>query len=120
MLEDVRMRRVGGSRVVYKEEVVRDAEEIIEVIREVSGGFTLLLVGRGGGKEMPLMSGLSAWSEYPQLGIIGDLLASTDFGSRVSTLVVQQQRWVAGNRLSENAGISKHAVPREEDEDEDD
>ncbi|KAK8959363.1 Cation/H(+) antiporter 15 [Platanthera guangdongensis] len=120
MLEDVRMRRVGGSRVVYREEVVRDAEEIIEVIREVSGGFTLLLVGRGGGKEMPLMSGLSAWSEYPQLGIIGDLLASTDFGSRVSILVVQQQRWVAGNRLSENASISKHVVLREEDEDEDD
>ncbi|KAK8949125.1 Cation/H(+) antiporter 15 [Platanthera zijinensis] len=120
MLEDVRMRRVGGSRVVYREEVVRDAEEIIEVIREVSGGFTLLLVGRGDGKEMPLMSGLSAWSEYPQLGIIGDLLASTDFGSRVSTLVVQQQRRVAGNRLSENASISKHVVPREEDEDEDD
>ncbi|KAK8916102.1 Cation/H(+) antiporter 15 [Platanthera zijinensis] len=119
MLEEVRMRRAGGSRVDYREEVVRDAEEIIGVIREVSARFSLLLVGRGDGKEMPLMSGLSAWSEYPELGIIGDLLASTDFGSRVSTLVVQQQRRVAGKGLSDNASMGKHLVAREEDKEED-
>ncbi|KAK8945484.1 Cation/H(+) antiporter 10 [Platanthera guangdongensis] len=46
MLEDVRMRWVGGSKVVYREEVVKDAEEIIEVIREVSGGVYFVAGGK--------------------------------------------------------------------------
>ncbi|KAK8965173.1 Cation/H(+) antiporter 15 [Platanthera guangdongensis] len=121
MLEEVRMRGDGGSRVVYREEMVRDGEGIVGVIKEVSGRFSLLLVGRGDRKEMSLMCGLSTWSEYPELGIVGDMLASTDFGGRVSTLVVQQQRWVAGNGLPENMSmVGKHVVLLEEDEDGDD
>ena len=30
------------------------------------------------------------WSEYPELGAIGDILASSDFSATVSVLVVQQ------------------------------
>ncbi|PKA59967.1 Cation/H(+) antiporter 15 [Apostasia shenzhenica] len=96
MLEEVRMRRADGSRVVYREEVVRDGEGTVGVIREISARFGLLVVGRGERKETTMTSGLSMWSEYPELGIVGDLLASTDFGGRVSTLVVQQQRRFAG------------------------
>ena len=44
------------------------------------------------GEEMssPLTAGLTDWSECPELGAIGDLLASSDFAATVSVLVVQQ------------------------------
>lgn len=38
--------------------------------------------------------GLSEWCEFPELGVVGDLLASTDLSSRVSALVVQQQHYL--------------------------
>ncbi|RWW60658.1 hypothetical protein BHE74_00032332 [Ensete ventricosum] len=88
--------RVDGERVVYREEVVKDGEKTMEVIRETSPQFSLLIVGRRAGKESPLTAAMSMWSEYPELGVIGDLLASTDLGSRASTLVVQQQARVMG------------------------
>lgn len=118
MMEDVRIRKSDGSRVVYREEVVKDGEGTVAVIREISVRFSLLLVGRGDGKETELTSGLSIWSEFAELGTIGDLLASTDFGGRVSTLVVQQQRRVAGNGQPESVRMGK-AVKNEVDEEDD-
>ncbi|XP_020577955.1 cation/H(+) antiporter 15-like [Phalaenopsis equestris] len=106
MLEDVRIRKADGSRVVYVEKVVRDGEGTVGVIREISGRFSLLLVGRGDGKETEMTSGLSTWSEFAELGTIGDLLSSTDFGGRVSTLV-QQQRRVAGSGAPETVRMGR-------------
>lgn len=37
-----------------------------------------------------MTAGLTDWSECPELGAIGDLLASSDQASIVSVLVVQQ------------------------------
>ncbi|CAL9748829.1 unnamed protein product [Musa acuminata subsp. burmannicoides] len=96
MLEHFQHQMVDRKRVVYKEQVVKDGEETVAVIRETSPEFSLLIVGRREGKESLLTSGMSIWREYPELGVIGDLLASTNFGGRVSTLVVQQQVRVTG------------------------
>ncbi|XP_009392089.2 cation/H(+) antiporter 15-like [Musa acuminata AAA Group] len=96
MLKQFQHKKVDGNRVVYREEVVKDGEGTVDVIHETSPEFSLLIVGRRAGKESPLTVGMSMWSEYPELGVIGDLLASTDCGSRASTLVVQQQVWVVG------------------------
>ena len=38
----------------------------------------------------PLTAGLTDWSECPELGAIGDMLASSDFAATVSVLVLQQ------------------------------
>lgn len=35
--------------------------------------------------------GLGTWSECPELGVVGDMLASPDFGITTSVLVMQQQ-----------------------------
>ena len=78
-------------RLAYIEKVVKDGEDMMEVIKSMSGTFSLLVVGRRYGIESQLTEGLSMWSEYPELGVLGDLLASTDFGANVSTLVIQQQ-----------------------------
>jgi hypothetical protein len=52
--------------------------------------FGLFIVGRGQGNISPLTAGLTDWSECPELGAIGDLLASSDFATIASVLVVQQ------------------------------
>ncbi|WOK97382.1 cation/H(+) antiporter 15-like [Canna indica] len=88
MLRRFHQERVDGQRVVYREEVVKDSEETVAIIRELSQDFSLFIVGC---RHESVMMQLSHWSEYPELGIMGDLLASTNFGDRVSTLVVRQQ-----------------------------
>ncbi|KAI4994738.1 hypothetical protein ZWY2020_034379 [Hordeum vulgare] len=55
-------------------------------------GVELLVVGRRAeSRELPLTAGISNWSEHLKLWVLGDLLTSVDFGSRLSMLVVQQQ-----------------------------
>lgn len=50
----------------------------------------LFIVGRGQGTMSPLTDGLTDWSECPELGAIGDLLASSDFETTASVLVMHQ------------------------------
>ncbi|KAG5052156.1 hypothetical protein JHK85_004697 [Glycine max] len=50
----------------------------------------LFIVGRGQGVISPLTAGLTDWSECPETGAIGDMLASSDFAATTSVLVVQQ------------------------------
>ena len=90
-------RHRDNDRVVYVEKTVEDAEGTASVVRSMSEKFDLLIVGRRGGDDKDLegsaalTSGLSDWSEFPELGVLGDMLASAEFASRVSILVIQQQ-----------------------------
>ena len=77
MVEEFRTGMVDGSLVVYRVEVVVDGEGTMAVIRPISCHFSLFIVGREG-KELRLMEGLLVWNVYLELGIIGDLLASTN------------------------------------------
>ncbi|THU58115.1 hypothetical protein C4D60_Mb03t10780 [Musa balbisiana] len=96
MVEKFQQEKVDGKRVVYREEVVKDGEGTVAVIRETSPEFSLLIVGRREGSDSRLTDGMLLWREYPELGVIGDLLASTNFSGRVSTLVIQKQVRVVG------------------------
>ncbi|KAJ3692606.1 hypothetical protein LUZ60_011701 [Juncus effusus] len=103
---------VDNQRVVYREDVVKRGDELVDAIRQTSGMFSLLIVGRnekkGKAKEScSIMAGLSAWSENPELGVLGDLLASTDFGCVVPTLVVQQQALI-GNCVQQSDDQVSH------------
>ncbi|KAI5435013.1 hypothetical protein KIW84_021734 [Lathyrus oleraceus] len=76
----------------YKEEVVRDSVEMINVLKSLEGCFDLVLVGRRHESESSLFSGLTDWNEYPELGTIGDMLVSSDSTFDGSVLVIQQQK----------------------------
>jgi Kef-type K+ transport system membrane component KefB len=94
-------RWVDDQRVVYSEHVVSGSDEMVAVIRAASPACDLLIVGRRADRpESPLTAGISDWSEHLELGVLGDLLTSTDFGCRVSTLVVQQQTRAAAGEIS--------------------
>ncbi|KAL6857172.1 hypothetical protein ACP4OV_018554 [Aristida adscensionis] len=95
-LQEFVRRWVDGGRVEYSENLVGGSDEMVAVIRKTSPSFNLLMVGRrADSPETPLTAGISDWSEHLELGVLGDLLTSTDFGCRVTTLVVQQQTMAA-------------------------
>ncbi|XP_022748191.1 cation/H(+) antiporter 15-like [Durio zibethinus] len=87
-ISNFRQTNATGNRAVYKEEILTDSAEACHFFRSIENEFDLILVGRR--TESPLLLGLSDWKEYPELGLIGDLLASQDFKGKVSILVVQQ------------------------------
>ncbi|XP_059627070.1 cation/H(+) antiporter 15-like [Cornus florida] len=91
LIDEVCYANIGNKGFLYREEVVRDGVGLASSITGFENGYDLFIVGRSH-QESPILSGLDAWSECTELGVIGDMLASTDFGSTSSVLVVQQQR----------------------------
>ncbi|CAK7330405.1 unnamed protein product [Dovyalis caffra] len=82
----------GNDRVVYREVVVSNGEETLAAIQALNNDNNeLWIVGRKQGINQVLLEGLSKWSENPELGVIGDYVASNDFSSTASVLVVHQQ-----------------------------
>ncbi|CAL5437039.1 unnamed protein product [Camellia sinensis] len=89
-IKEFRARTVNDS-IIYKEKVANNGEDTMAAIRSIDNTlYDLFIVGRGQGLVSPLTAGLTDWSECPELGAIGDLLASSDFAATMSVLVVQQ------------------------------
>ncbi|XVF16161.1 hypothetical protein REPUB_Repub10bG0007700 [Reevesia pubescens] len=74
----------------YKEELVSEGAETASVLRTLKNQYELVVVGRRHYDMSPLLSGLIEWNENKELGVIGDLLASSDFLGNTTILVVQQ------------------------------
>nr|DAD32611.1 TPA_asm: hypothetical protein HUJ06_011462 [Nelumbo nucifera] len=94
--------------VFFREEVVEDEEQMVKIIRSIHTSSDLILVGRRHTMESQIMAGIGEWSEYPELGVIGDILASSDTDGQFSVLVLQHhadQRAVVGswNHTSDTA-----------------
>ncbi|KAJ9145705.1 hypothetical protein P3X46_028054 [Hevea brasiliensis] len=81
-----------NERVIYREIVVKNGEETLAAIQAFNTSATdLWIVGRKQGINPVILQGLSNWSENHELGTIGDIVASHDFGSTASVLVIHQQ-----------------------------
>ncbi|KAL6341426.1 hypothetical protein AAG906_032545 [Vitis piasezkii] len=91
-LKDIKHSNLGFEQVNYLQRVVKDGPETALIVRSMTSQYDLIIVGRRHGVESPLTSGLTEWSEFPELGALGDLLAASDLDSNASVLVVQQQR----------------------------
>ncbi|KAL4384937.1 hypothetical protein GQ457_15G028120 [Hibiscus cannabinus] len=98
MLKDIKQIAVrNGCNIKYMEVVSMHGPQTAKTIRSLAGDYDVIIVGRRYGVESVQTMGLSEWSEFPELGVIGDILSSTDFDCRAIVLVVQQ-RHVDGNR----------------------
>ncbi|XP_058724315.1 cation/H(+) antiporter 15-like isoform X2 [Vicia villosa] len=83
----------NNDSIVYSEKEVRSntGEEIPTLLSEIDKpGYDLYIVGQGSGKNSVIFSRLLEWCDHPELGVVGDILASTSFGSQSSVLIVQQ------------------------------
>ncbi|KAL3818209.1 hypothetical protein ACJIZ3_004114 [Penstemon smallii] len=112
-INEFRSRTMNDSSVVYTEKVVNHGEETVAAIRSIDAIHDLFIVGRGQGMISPVTAGLTDWSECPELGAIGDLLASSDFAATYSVLVVQQY---AGIEALGDAMISTPDSPNQHHE----
>lgn len=92
-IEEAKAHAARSRNMKVQEELVGDMEKIVEVLRGLDkAGYDLVIVGMRH-RWYPVMSasGLSDWSECPELGVIGDLLASSDFDTPYSVLIMKQQ-----------------------------
>lgn len=90
-LKDVKVQSSHNHNIVYREEKAKDGPDTALIINAMEDAFDLLMVGRRHREDLPLLSGLTEWSDLPELGAVGDILASSDVKKPVSVLVVQQQ-----------------------------
>ncbi|XP_044496583.1 LOW QUALITY PROTEIN: cation/H(+) antiporter 4-like [Mangifera indica] len=81
----------SNEYINYINHVVKDGHETVKIIHSMVNEFDLIIVGRRYNIEDPQTSGLKEWSEFPETGITGDLLASKDLTGKCSVLAVQQQ-----------------------------
>ncbi|EEF41520.1 hypothetical protein RCOM_0688100 [Ricinus communis] len=79
------------SNINYIEETVRDGSDTASIVRSAQENYDLILVGRRHDSQPEAVSGLSQWTEFPELGAIGDQLATSEIATSISVLVVQQQ-----------------------------
>ncbi|XVF69027.1 hypothetical protein PTKIN_Ptkin11bG0048200 [Pterospermum kingtungense] len=93
VLKDIKRNEVGKGNIMYIEEAVKDGPQSALIVRSIAAAFDLIIVGRRRGVDSVQTSGLSEWSEFSELGIMGDLLASVDLDTRASVLIVQQQNY---------------------------
>jgi hypothetical protein len=81
----------NNDSISYSEVDVHSGEDISIVLNELKQfGCDLYIVGQGNHRNSRVFSDLLEWCDCPELGVIGDMLASDNFGSRSSVLVVQQ------------------------------
>ncbi|KAI3423780.1 Na_H_Exchanger domain-containing protein, partial [Psidium guajava] len=86
ILKDVKNGSIGSRNVSYREEMVDDGPNTALLIRPMANEYDLIIVGRRQMEASPQTLGLHEWSEFPELGVIGDLLATTDITGSFSVL----------------------------------
>ncbi|XVE76742.1 hypothetical protein DITRI_Ditri13aG0005800 [Diplodiscus trichospermus] len=85
-------RYVAQGKAGFVEKYVSDGQETVAALREISDMYSLFIVGKGGRGNSPLTAGMSDWEECPELGLVGDLLASSEMNISGSILVIQRHR----------------------------
>ncbi|GAB4847598.1 hypothetical protein Ancab_026660 [Ancistrocladus abbreviatus] len=93
-LEDFYNRYVTSGKVAYVEKHVKNGAQTVAALRDIGDMYQLFIVGKGGRRNSPITTGMSDWEECPELGTVGDLLASSEFETNSSVLVIQQRRVV--------------------------
>ncbi|KAL1808966.1 hypothetical protein ACET3Z_025956 [Daucus carota] len=91
MLRETKILSRQQSNIVYREETTSDGGETALIVNSMVDSFDLIMVGRHHREHSPLLAGLSQWNDIPELGAVGDILASAEINRPASVLVVQQQ-----------------------------
>ncbi|XVF13885.1 hypothetical protein REPUB_Repub09cG0007700 [Reevesia pubescens] len=97
VLDDFRSNISGNIFAKYVEELVREGAGTASVLRTLENHYELVVVGRRHYGLSPILSGLTEWNENRELGVMGDLLGSSDFLGNTTIWVVQQHYCGHGN-----------------------
>ncbi|WCJ18428.1 Cation/H(+) antiporter 2 [Euphorbia peplus] len=90
-MEDFLKRFAKSKGVAYIEKRANSTEQIKTSLREFGETFQLIIVGKGRREHCATLEGFNNWGECdPELGVLGDLLATPKLSIRSSILVIQQ------------------------------
>ncbi|RZC76760.1 hypothetical protein C5167_000934 [Papaver somniferum] len=93
LIEHFRTNTMHDETLVYKEVEVKDCAETIWVIRSLREDFDLLVVGRRQITHPRIILGLETdLDEFEDLGAIGDMVSSPDYGAEGSILIIHQRQ----------------------------
>ncbi|GAB2286120.1 hypothetical protein Dimus_020544 [Dionaea muscipula] len=106
LIRDFHFRMKDNENVTLCERIVSDGIGTTKAVISAQNA-DLFIVGRYHEPDCPATLGIAMWSDYPELGMLGDMLTST-LEFQFSVLVVQQQP-----RLDLSYGGSRNA--RQED-----
>jgi len=94
VLKDAYEEHSRMENATFREITVEDGSQTLDVLRGMVEEHDFIIVGRRHGVNSRQTYGLQHWSEFPELGPVGDYLASSDLGCTASILVVQQQQQI--------------------------
>ncbi|KAI3916382.1 hypothetical protein MKW92_028988 [Papaver armeniacum] len=78
------------DNIMYKEEEVTDGADTACKLKAIETSYDFIMVGRRHDTSSRILLGLDEWSVYKELGVIGDLFATSNSPGKFSVLVVQQ------------------------------
>ncbi|CAH8330178.1 unnamed protein product [Eruca vesicaria subsp. sativa] len=90
LLEEFHNRFVSTGQVGFIEKRVSNGTHTLTILREIEEMYSLFVVGKSRG-DCPMTVRMKDWEECPELGTVGDFLASS-LDVNASVLVVQRQR----------------------------
>ncbi|KAG2384769.1 hypothetical protein LR48_Vigan10g101500 [Vigna angularis] len=97
----------NSDSISYSEIDVHSDEDIPAVLKEIEKiGCDIYIVRQGNCRNSKIFSNLLEWCECLELGVIGDILVSNNFGSCSFVFVVQQYGYggmICGNNLNQKA-----------------
>ncbi|KAL8211196.1 hypothetical protein R6Q57_005633 [Mikania cordata] len=83
-------RYVTSGKVRFVEKYVDNGAQTGMILRDMAETYSMFVVGKGSRGDSRVTTGISDWEECPELGVVGDFLASSEFDISGSVLVVQQ------------------------------
>ncbi|PIA51007.1 hypothetical protein AQUCO_01100073v1 [Aquilegia coerulea] len=91
MVSDFRERTAYSRHVTYIEEEVEEGVEVIKVIASMKDSYELILMGRRHDAKSQIILDLTDWNKCSELGTMGDIFTTSDYGGNATLLVIQQQ-----------------------------
>ncbi|KAL2595049.1 hypothetical protein AAZV13_11G018000 [Glycine max] len=109
-LDEIKTKIANDDSIIYEEKVVKDGAETVAIIRELKS-CNLFLVGSRPASEV---ASAMKRSECPELGPVGGLLASQDYPTTASVLVMQQfQNGAPINFTISDSEMEEHVPDRD-------
>ncbi|XP_026384668.1 cation/H(+) antiporter 15-like [Papaver somniferum] len=81
---------MNTENIVYKEQDVTDCADTASRIKCLEDSYDFIIGWRRHDSSSPILHGLDEWCVFKELGVIGDLLATSTFECNFSVLVMQQ------------------------------
>ncbi|XP_040971963.1 cation/H(+) antiporter 15 isoform X2 [Gossypium hirsutum] len=100
VIHEYRQANKENDRITYEERVLTDGLCLSSYMSSNLEHYNLILVGKTH-QDSPLLHGLGEWNECPELGVMGDMLASPYLKTKASVLVIQQHK-LRGKLLGKN------------------